>query len=90
MGTLSESTAIPCTAKNAQPGTYEPYFQNQHFKFYLYNIKDLKTNGFQNISMGKPRWLRIFDFLPARGSPRFFQCMLDEDLIHRATRRASV
>lgn len=29
---------------------------------------------------------RILDYVPTKGNPRFFQCMLDEDLIRRATR----
>ena len=27
--------------------------------------------------------LRIFDYVPNRGNARFYQCMLDEDLIRR-------
>lgn len=35
---------------------------------------------------GKPSaWiLRILDFVPSKGNPRFYQCLLDEDMIRRA------
>ena len=29
---------------------------------------------------------RIYDYVPRAGNPRFFQCMLDEDMIRRVTR----
>ena len=30
--------------------------------------------------------LRILDFVPQRGNPRYYQCLLDEDMIRRASR----
>ena len=35
--------------------------------------------GFGNLDV------RILDFIPHRGNPRFYQCMLDEDMIRRDT-----
>lgn len=37
---------------------------------------------FGTIACGR---FRILDFVAVRGNPRHFQCMLDEDLIRRAT-----
>lgn len=31
------------------------------------------------------KWLRCIDYVPQRGNPRFFQCLLDEDMIRRAS-----
>ena len=31
--------------------------------------------------------VRVLDFVPARGNARFFQCLLDEDMIRRVPRQ---
>ena len=49
-------------------------------QFVFSNLVPLKFLG--KHMCNKPR---IYDFIPRVGNPRFYQCMLDEDMIRRAT-----
>ena len=51
----------------------------------IYTSKKIDYSSFRVFldCHAKTKVLRILDFLPVRGNPRFYQCLLDEDLIRR-------
>lgn len=71
VGPTRTKTSIPSTAQNARARAHAPE-QPQRFYFVTFFHASWMTVV-----------LRILDFLPARGNPWFYQCMLDEDLIRR-------